>query len=245
LLGDLAALLSLPFIGLGKDHAFALVVPTGQLLQRVLAQNRLLDPGSSVRGGVAGARQGHEIIILRRLQFRAGGQGGHLAIAGIQQALLPQLLTDAADQREIQRVIRRLARYDVAGQEVAGGLGGGGHELELWQIGTMILAVAALHDAVRGDGVIAKRGGTIEPDAVVGDFRDFAGGLPEVRFEGWPISILESAEDNAQAIIGELDGAERLAEESLQGVAMVACPVLDTDLAVVGLGEKEGQPDSG
>ena len=53
---------------------------------------------------------------------------------------------------------------DVAGQEQPTGLGRGGHQLELGQVGTVVLAVPQLHQAVLVDGVVAIAGGGVEAD---------------------------------------------------------------------------------
>ena len=75
---------------------------------------------------------------------------------------------------------------DVAGQEQPGGLGDGGHELELGQVGAVVLAVPELHQAVVGDGVIATAGGGVEADPLDGQGIDVAVGVPEVGFQALP-----------------------------------------------------------
>ncbi len=52
--------------------------------------------------------------ILLGHQLGTRGQGGHFAVPRVQQTVLPQLLADAADQGQIQRVIGRVARHAVA-----------------------------------------------------------------------------------------------------------------------------------
>ena len=73
---------------------------------------------------------------------------------------------------------------DIAGQEQAAGLGRGGHQLDLGQVGAMVLAVPQLHQAVVVDGVVAVAGGGVEADPL--DRRqgiDVALGVPEVGFQ--------------------------------------------------------------
>ena len=75
---------------------------------------------------------------------------------------------------------------DGGGDELPAGFGGGGHELELGQVGAMVLAVAQLHEAVGDDGVEAVAGGAIEPDPLDRQGVDFAGGAPEVGLDAVP-----------------------------------------------------------
>ena len=93
--------------------------------------------------------------------------------------------------------------------------------------------------------MIAERRGAVEPHALVGDIIDFAGRLPEVGFQRRPIGVVQPAQDDAQAVVGKLDRTQRLADESFQGMRMVACPVLHADLTVIRLGQQEGQPHGG
>ena len=106
----------------------------------------------------------------------------------------------------------------------------------------MILTVPELEQAFGRDLVIAIRGGAIKADAVDGDLIHLTGPLPQVVFQGAPIGLVETAQDNAQAIIAELDGTKGLAQEGLEGVGMALRPVLDGGLAVIGLREEEGDP---
>ena len=239
---DLAALGSFAFIGPGKDGLPAFLIQTRQLLQRLLSDGRLVDPRVDQFRVVTGPRQRHEIIVLLGHQLGTRGQGGHLRITHVQQPLLPQLLADAADQGQIQRVIGTVAGHDVTGHELAGRLGGGRHQFQLRKIGTVIFAVAALHQAARNDRVIAIGSRTIQTYALIGDFIHFAGRSPEVSFQRRPIGVVQPAEDNTQAVVAKLGGTERLADECFQGMGVVACPVLHTDLPVIRLGQQKRQP---
>src|SRR4051812_34334084 len=101
----------------------------------------------------------------------------------------------------------------------------------------MVLAVAQLHNAIGLDRVIAAGRRSIQPHAVNRYFIDLAGGLPEVGLERRPARVVETAEDDTQAIIGELDRAEGLTEQRLECMLMALGPALDADFAVVGRGE--------
>ena len=72
---------------------------------------------------------------------------------------------------------------DVAGQEQPARLGDGGHQLELGQVGAVVLAVPELHQAVLGDGVVATAGGGVEADPLDRQGIDVAVGVPEVGFQ--------------------------------------------------------------
>jgi hypothetical protein len=172
-------------------------------------------------------------------------ESSHFAIASVQQALAFELRTYALYEREIQGIVRTIAWDNVAGDELTGGLGRSGHEFELGEVGTMIFAMAELKDAIGGDLMIAKGSGAIESDTVERDFIHFARVLPQVGFESGPVSFVTAAENNTEAIIGELDGPERLAESRFEGVLMTAGPILRGNLAMVGLGKDEGEPDGG
>jgi len=133
---------------------------------------------------------------------------------------------------------------DVAGQQQAGRFGGRGHELELGQVGAMVFAVAQLHHTSLGDGVVTITGSAIQSDPLDGQFVDVTSRLPEVGFQAGPGSqVIESLEDQGEAIVGEVDGAERLARDGFEGMVQVSGPVTYVALAVVGLGEDVGDPD--
>src|SRR5262249_29507462 len=64
-----------------------------------------------------------------------------------------------------------------------------------------------------------------------------------VGFQGLPSRrVGEALQDQAQAIVGELDGTNRLADEGLEGVPESVGPGLDGGFAVVGAGEDIGDP---
>src|SRR6185503_19339213 len=100
-------------------------------------------------------------------------------------------------------------------------------QLELREIGAMILAVPELEQAFGRDVVIAIRSGAIKADAIDGDLIHFTRPLPQVVFQGAPIGLVDTAQDNAQAIIAELRGTKGLAQQRLQGAGMSLRPVLN------------------
>src|SRR4051794_11288296 len=132
---------------------------------------------------------------------------------------------------------------DIAGQEQPARLGDGGHQLELGEVGTVVLAVPELHQAILGDGVISTAGGGVESDPLDGQGIDVAVGVPEVGLQGLPSGLgVESLQEQGQAVVAELDGSDALADEGLEGVLDSLGPVLDGGFAVVGSGEDVGDP---
>src|SRR5206468_2769924 len=57
-----------------------------------------------------------------------------------------------------------------------------------------------------------------------------------------PIRLMKPAEHDAEAVVGELGRSEVLLEQGSQGLLVAQRPVLDGYLAMVGLGEDEGNP---
>ena len=66
---------------------------------------------------------------------------------------------------------------DIAGQEQSTRLGDGGHQLELGQVGAVVFAVAELHQAILGNGVISTTGGGVESDPFDGQGIDVTVGV--------------------------------------------------------------------
>ncbi len=134
---------------------------------------------------------------------------------------------------------------DIAGQEQPARLGRGGHQLDLGQVRTVVLAMPQLHQPVVVDGVVAIGGGSVEAHPLHRRQRiDLALGVPEVGFQLAPDrQIAEAFQDQGQAVVAELDGPNGLADDGLDGVLEALDPLLDVGLAVVGLGENVGDPD--
>jgi hypothetical protein len=107
----------------------------------------------------------------------------------------------------------------------------------------VVLAVPELHQAILGDGVIAAAGGGVESDPLDRQGIDVAVGVPEVGFEGLARGRgIEALQEQGEAVVAELDGADGLADGGLEGVVESLGPGLDGCLAVVGAGEDVGDP---
>ena len=102
----------------------------------------------------------------------------------------------------------------------------------------MILAVAQLHEATGDDGVEAVAGGAIEADPLDGQGVDLAGGGPEFGLDGVPgFGVVESGEDEGEAVVGEVDVADGLSGAGFEGVMEIVCPVAD----VATYGDRRGR----
>ncbi len=101
-----------------------------------------------------------------------------------------------------------------------------------------------LHQSVIVGGVVAEAGGGVEVDPLdLGQGIDVALGPPEVGFHLVPdVGLAEAVQDQGEAIVGELDGPDGLADEGLEGVMQAVGPPLDVGLAVIRLGEDVGDP---
>ena len=173
-------------------------------------------------------------------------QGGHLAIAAVEQPGPSQGLPHPGDQGQVERVVVGVAGVDLGGEDQAGGLGGGGHELELGQVRAMVLALAPLHQAPFGDGVVAAGRGAVEADPLDGEVVHLAGRLPEPGLQvGADLGGGEVTQQDGQAVIAELGVADRLADQAFEGGPVGVGPVADGRLAMIGLREDVGDPDGG
>jgi hypothetical protein len=103
--------------------------------------------------------------------------------------------------------------------------------------------MAELHQAILGDGVRSTTGGGVESDSLDRQGVDVTVGVPEVGFQGLPSGLgVETLQEQGQAVVAELDGADALTDEGFQGVLEFLGPGLDGGLAVVGSGEDVGDP---
>jgi hypothetical protein len=154
------------------------------------------------------------------------------------------LSAHARQKGEIERVIGGVAGDNIDCKRKPGGECSGGHEFELWEIGSVILAVSVLHQSVGFDGVIAIGSSSIEAALFDGNVIDLAGGTPEISFEAGPVGIVQSPEEDAEAIVGAFDGPDGLSEQGIEEMNAFGSPILDVDFAMTGFGENESKPDT-
>src|SRR5207244_5360620 len=94
------------------------------------------------------------------------------------------------------------------------------------QVRSMILAMPELHDAVGLDRVIPARRRAIQTDTTDRDLIHLAGRIPEVGLEHRPVGVMQPAEDDTQAIVGEFRWTQGLPADGLQGTLMALGPVM-------------------
>ena len=82
--------------------------------------------------------------------------------------------------------------------------------------------------------MVSAGGCGIQTDTFQGQFIDLAGAVPEVRLKGVPIvELLQTAQEDAQAIIREFGRAKGLAQQVAQSMMETLSPLLNVDLGVV------------
>jgi len=183
------------------------------------------------------------ISLVRRSPLTASSI--HLAIADVEQSGFPQQGAHPLDQRQVQWIVGGTSRMDRGSDELAGGFGGGGHQLELGQIGAMVFAVAQLHEPTVCGGVEAVAGGAVESDPLQGEGVDRAGAHPEFGLDGVPgFGVAQPRQQQGEAVVGEIDVADGESGDRFQAVVELESPGADVGLAVVGLGEDVGDPES-
>ena len=174
----------------------------------------------------------------------AAGSSGHLAVAGVEQPGSTQERADPLDDGQVERIVGGIAGMNRGGDELTGGFGGGGHELELGQIVAMVLAVAQLHEPAIDGGVEAVAGGAVESDSLQGDGVDLAGAIPEVGLDAVPgRGVAEPSQQQGEPVVAEFDLADGQPGDGLEAVVEFVGPGADVRLAVIGLGEDVGDPE--
>src|SRR5262249_55520242 len=160
------------------------------------------------------------------------------------QAGASQERSNPLDHGQVQRIVGRVAGMDVRGQELAGGFGSGGHELELGQVGAMVFAVAQLHQPTVNGGVEAVAGGAVQSDALQGDRVDVTGALPEVGLNAVPgLGVAQPGQQQGETVVAELDVAKGQPGDGLEAMVELVGPVADVGLTVIGPGEDVGDPE--
>ncbi len=214
-------------------------------VRRQVAGQRRLHPGCEPGRDLAGHRQPGQVEIPIDGDLGPRLHGRELAVAGVEQPGLAQQLADPPIQRQVQRVVGGIAGMDIAGQEQPARLGGG-HKLDLGQVGAVTFALPQLHQAVVVEGLVAVAGGGVEADPLdQWQGVDLALDVPEAGSQIVPDrQITEAFQDQGEAVVAELDGPNGLADEVLEGVLEAFDPLLNVGPAVVGLREDVSDPAS-
>jgi hypothetical protein len=109
----------------------------------------------------------------------------------------------------------------------------------------MVFAVAQLHEPTVWGGVEAVAGGAVESDPLQGEGVDRAGALPEFGLEGVPgLGVAQPRQQQGEAVVGEIAVADGESGDRFEAVVELESPGADVGLAVVGLGEDGGDPES-
>jgi hypothetical protein len=212
----------------------------GLLLPRL---DRPLDPPVKRRPGLPGQGQRHQVVVRVSHDRRSGAQRGHLRVPGVEQAGAPHQLAHPLNHRQVEGIIGTLTGHHSTRQEVARRLGRRGHQLDLGQVGPMILAVAQLHHPLLRRRVVPVGCRTIQTHPAQFQVIHCHGLGPKLLFQRFPVrGPAQPPQDNAQAIIIELDRPDRLPHQPFQGLLMPLRPLLDGGLTVISFRGDERHP---
>ena len=146
----------------------------------------------------------------------------------------------------VERSIGTLARVDIAGDQVPRRLCRRRHSFQLWQVGTVVLAMAALHHPLVGHLMIAIARRAIQANPCQREFVHGHRRRPQGAFDRVPrLVITQTIQDAPQAIIAALHLTDRVAQQVCQGVRYAVRPGPHSRLAVIGLRQDVGQPAHG
>jgi hypothetical protein len=217
----------------------ALPVPEQRSLLRAHHAGR--DPALDLRGGLARQRQWHQIKVVVRGDLSPRGQCRHLAIACVQQARASHDAPHPLKQWGIERIIRTLARVDIASDQVPRRLRGSCHQFQLRQVGTVILAMASLHHPLFGHVVVAIARRAVQANPCQLELVHCHRRRPQVAFDRVPRLVLtQTIQDAPQPIIAELHLPDRVSQQVFQGVGHAVRPVPHSRFAVIGLRQDVG-----
>jgi hypothetical protein len=219
-------------------------LPIPEQLGDLIALGDRRDPSVAQALGLPRDGQGDQVVIAMSDQVGPRGQGGHLAVPGVDQAGLAEHPANPIDHRQVERIIGGVAGIDLGGEQLPTRLGGGRHELQLGEVGPMVFTVAVLHQAAVLGGVEPIARGTVQADALEGEFIHVARRSPEVGLQSIPgVGGAEPSQDDPQAVVGEVGVGEGLLQQGAKRPGVPRDPVPDGGLAVIALGEDEGDPD--
>ena len=188
-------------------------------------------------------RKRTQVEICLRLNARTRLQGGHFAIAHIQQSLLLESITHTSNDGQVHGIIGLLSREDFGGHRHPQWVQAGKHELELGQVGAVIFTVTQLQQPLFVDLGITAGSGGIDAHTGRGQVVDPQQLSHQFLLKGLPVDIIgEQAQHICQPIIGHILRAKGVHPASTQGFQPSGRPLLHPIHPVIGLRKNMGQP---
>src|SRR5262249_14799878 len=234
------------------------LVATSDLLPRLVSQlnswlltvNGGFDPTRPGFGRLTGQGRDGQIVIVCAGDLCAGRERRHLLIAGIERSGVSDHLARAANDRQVESVIGRLTRNHVCRGPMSVRMNCDCHQLELRQIGPIVLAVTVLHHPILGRRVITTSRRAIDvradqiADAGRADFVNLDFAPPERGFKTIPAFVTaKPREQAAEPIVIELLRNDHLAGDLGDHSLMALHPGFNVVLGMVATGDDKSQPN--
>ena len=239
------------FTPLGAQDALKLV-PTAQdlpidpdQLGVLLARHHRFYPSFKLSSRFTGHGQAGQVVVAVGHDLGTGRQGGHFAVACVQQPCLRDHLPNALDQRRVQPIIRPFARNHITGHQLPRGFRRSRHQLHLRQIWPVVFAVPILHQTILSNRMIAVGRRAVQPHSGQFQLVHRHTGRPQRRFQPLPGFILAQAlQNNSQALIVCFDSrSQRLTKQLFQRLPVAVNPILHSRFAMVPFRQNVHQPD--
>lgn len=177
------------------------VVPTPERLKGLL----------QLALGPLNLRQRTQVIITLACNEGAGLTRGHFAITHVEQPMAPQTRLHARDARDVEWIIRPLARHHRGRQGHAKRIKHRLHHFALGQIRAMILAMAKLKHSPFTHARVGTGTRTIDVHPFTAQVVDTNGVLIQGGFKGRPPGVvMERAEHAFEPIISKIEARDRL-----------------------------------
>ncbi len=202
-------------------------------------------PSCNFRRGVDGAID-TQIAAPVGDDMPTGRQVAHLAVADDQHGAAAQGRDRRIIGGHIQAVIGVVARDGLATDWQPKRVEGGEHELELAQVGAMILAVAMLEQAVgRHVVVVDADAGAVQTHRFAGQAVDAHPALQQGGIErGLGGRVAKHGQERGQAVVGTIGVPQRDRQQGVDGLDAIGGPVAHRHQAMVALLEDMAQPDA-
>ena len=148
------------------------------------------------------------------------------------------------DGRDVQRIIRRVARHNGRGQRQTQRVEDARRDLELGPVG-IVLAVTELYQSLLGQDLgVGVGGGGVDADGVRRQLIDADGLLVQLPLQGSEgDTVGQSLEQVRQAVVVGVAGPDRLTEQGREDALVLGDPGLDMVEAVIALGDQEEEPE--